>query len=290
MKRTVLAALTACLILASLAGCGTMKTKWRETRKLYREYVNTDPSIDFSDEGISDKGLQRLAALFMPVDERLMGMMRMLGSQDTPPEQEWAQQMLATNDWLSGVAMVDTSGHMMGQVPSASMRPLDFTPLLEQAERYKVRKMGARVATDEMGTVVMVAAPFFKENEWAGLVVAFFDPRNLVRFSPDADALVMVSTEGLVWPGAGGQGESLAALNWAEILKSDVQGDLQAGGGQYVWQARYLGQLELVYLTDAREARAKKPEPKKEPAAPPAPDKQIPSTQPLPTPADPTAP
>ena len=51
------------LCVLSLTGCGTMKTKWRETRKLYREYVNTDPSIDFSDEGISDKGLQRLAAL-----------------------------------------------------------------------------------------------------------------------------------------------------------------------------------------------------------------------------------
>ena len=62
MKRTAIAALAACCLLASLTGCGTMKTKWRETRKLYREYVNTDPSIDFSDEGISDKGLQRLAA------------------------------------------------------------------------------------------------------------------------------------------------------------------------------------------------------------------------------------
>ncbi|MYL82627.1 hypothetical protein GTA51_05690 [Desulfovibrio aerotolerans] len=291
MKRTAIAALAACCLLASLTGCGTMKTKWRETRKLYREYVNTDPSIDFSDEGISDKGLQRLAALFMPVDERLMGMMRALGSQDTPPEQEWAQGLLTSYDWLSGVAMVDTTGQVMGQVPSTSMRPLDFTPLLEQAERYKVRKMGARVVTDEMGTVVMVAAPFFKENEWAGLVVAFFDPRNLVRFSPNADALVITSTEGLVWPGAGGQGEGLAALKWAEILKGEVQGDIQAGGGQYVWQARYVGQLELIYLTDAREARAQKPEPPKNAAPSQAsPDMPIPSTQPLSLPADPSAP
>ena len=66
---------------------------------------------------------------------------------------------------------------------------------------------------------------------------------------------------GLVWSG-GGQGESLAALKWSDILKGEVQGDIRTGGGEYVWQARYLGQIELVYLTDAREVRAAKPEPK----------------------------
>lgn len=257
-----------------------MKTKWRETRKLYREYVNTDPSIDFSDQGISDKGLQRLAALFMPVDERLMGMLRVLGSQDTPPEQEWAQQLLTSYDWISGVAVLDTAGQVQAQVPTVSLRPMDFTPLAEQAERYKVRKMGARVATDEMGTVVMVAAPYFKENEWAGLVVVYFDPRNLVRYSPEPDALTVVSTEGLVWAGASGQGESLAALKWTDILREAVQGDIHVGGGQYAWQARYLGQLQFVYLTDVREARASKPEPKKEAAPQSEPAAAAPAAEP----------
>jgi hypothetical protein len=281
--------MTALLCLVTLTGCGTMKTKWRETRKLYREYINTDPSIDFSDQGISDKGLQRLAALFMPVDERLLAMQRVLGSQDTPPEQEWAQQLLTNHNWLSGVAVVDTAGATLGQVPSVSLRPLDFAPLLEQTERYKVRKMGARVITDEMGTVVMLAAPFFKENEWAGLVVAYFDPRNLVRFSSDPGALVVTSTEGLVWPGSGGQGEAVSALKWTDILKESVQGDVQVGGGQFVWQARYLGQLELIYLTDAREVRAQKPEPKKEAAPEPESPVKIQSVEPLALPADPTA-
>ena len=290
MKRTVIAALAATVCLCTLAGCGTMKTKWRETRKLYREYVNTDPSIDFSDEGISDKGLQRLAALFMPVDERLLAMLRVLGSQDSVPDPEWAQQLLSAHAWLSGVAVIDASGATIGQVPSVAMRPLDFASLLDQADRYKVRKMGARVVTDEMGTVVMVGMPFFKENEWAGLVIVHFDPRNLVRFSPDPDALVVVSTEGLVWPGAGGQGESLAALKWSEILKGEVQGDLHAAGGEYVWQGRFLGQLELVYLTDAREVRARKPEPKKEAAPSPEPEKPLPSTEPMAMPADPANP
>ncbi|BAH75653.1 PDC sensor domain-containing protein [Solidesulfovibrio magneticus] len=290
MKRTVLAAIAAIVCLCILAGCGTMKTQWRETRKLYREYINTDPSIDFSDQGISDKGLQRLAALMMPVDERLLAMLRTLGSQDAAPDPEWAQQLLSANAWLSGIAVVDASGAIVGQVPSTPMRPLDYASLLDMADRYKVRKMGARVVSDEMGTVVMIAMPFFKENEWAGLVVVNFDPRNLVRFSPDPNALVVVSTEGLLWAGGAGQGESLAALKWSDILKGEVQGDIRTGGGEYVWQARYLGQLELVYLTDAREVRAAKPEPKKEAAPAPEPNKALPSTEPLPQPTDLTTP
>ena len=261
MKRTVSAALAALCCLVFLTGCGTMKTTWRDTRKLYRHYINTDPTIDLSDPGIGDKGLQRLAALFMPADEHLLSLLRALGSQDMPPENDWCQQLLTSYDWLSGVAVLDTSGSVLFQAPAVPMRPMDYAGLLEFADRYKIRKMGAQVKTDELGTVVMVAEPYFKNNEWAGLIVAYFDPRNLLRFSPDPGALTVVSTAGLVWAGSGGQGEALASLKWEDILKGAVQGEVSAAGGQYVWQARYLGQLELIYLTDAREARAQKPEP-----------------------------
>jgi len=277
LKRKVSLALTALCCLVLLAGCGTMKTKWRETKKLYREYVNVDPTIDFSAQGISDKGLQRLAALFMPVDERLMGLLRTLGSQDTPPEQEWCQQVLTSNDWLSGVAVVNASGSVQFQSPAVPLRPLDFAGLLEFADRYKTRKFGAQIKTDEFGTVVMVAAPFFKNNEWAGLIVTYFDPRNLLRFSPDANALVVVSTDGLVWPGGNGQGEVLAGLKWAEILKGSVQGEIAAAGSQYLWVARYLGQLELVYLTDARDVRAQQPNPASKPTPEAAPTATAPT-------------
>jgi hypothetical protein len=271
-----LAALCCLVFLTGLTGCGTMKTTWRDTKKLYRTYVNTDPTIDFSDQGITDKGLQRLASLFMPVDERLMSMMRVLGAQDTPPEAEWTQDFLTRHDWLSSVAVLDTSGAVLSQVPAVSMRPLDYAGLLEFSDRYAKRKLGALVKTDELGTVVMVAAPYFKNNEYAGLVVASFDPRNIVRFSPEPGALVIVSTEGLVWGGDGGQGEALAGLKWQDLLKDAVQGEMQVAGGQYAWQARYVGQMELVYLTDVREAKAAKPAPAKPApeAVPPAPDAQ----------------
>lgn len=278
MKRTANAALAALCCLLFLTGCGTMKTTWRDTKKLYRTYINTDPSIDFSDQGITDKGLQRLAALFMPVDERLMGMLRTLGAQDTPPESDWVQQFLSKNDWLLTVAVIDTSGSVVSQAPGVAMRPLDFKGLLDYADRYPERKMGAVVKTDEFGTVVMVGSPYFKNNEYAGLVVAVFDPRTLVKFSPNPGALVVVSTQGLVWGGDGGQGEALAGLKWEDILKGSVQGEMNVAGGDYAWQARYLGQMELVYLTDVREAKAAKP-------AKPKPQEPAPAAQPATAPA-----
>lgn len=273
MKPTLSMALAALCCLAVLTtGCSTMKTTWRSTKKLYREYVNTDPTIDLTNEGIADKGLQRLAALMMPVDERLMQMTRALSCQDTPPESDWPQQLLNSYSWLSGLAVLDASGNVRSQVPSVAMHPLNFAPLLEQADRYKKRQLGATVQNDEFGTVVMVAAPYFENNEWAGLVVAFFDPRTLIGFSPEPGALVVLSTDGSVWPGGSQAGDGLAGLKWNDILKSSVQGDMTVGGASWVWQSRYLGQLNVIYLTDAREARARKPEPKKTetPAAPEA--------------------
>jgi hypothetical protein len=276
LKLKLSAALAAlCCLAVVTTGCSTMKTSWRSTKKLYREYVNTDPTIDLTSEGISDKGLQRLAALFMPVDERILQMTRTLGCQDTPPESDWTQQLLSSYSWLTGVAVLDTSGTVRSQVPSVPMHPLDFAPLLEQADRYKARKQGAAVQHDEFGTVVMVAAPYFENNEWAGLVVAYFDPRTLLGFSPDPGALVVLSTDGTVWPGGAPGGEGLSGLKWDEILKGSVQGEMSVGGVAWVWQSRYLGQLNVIYLTDAREARAQKPEPKK--AETPAPETGTPT-------------
>jgi hypothetical protein len=271
LKRTVSAALAALVCLAVLNGCSTMKTTWRSTRKMYRHYVNTDPTIDLTDQGITDKGLQRLAALFMPVDERLMEMMRTLSCQDTPPEPDWPQQFLAGHSWLSGVAVLDNTGMVRFQAPSTSLRPLDFAPLLEFADRYKLRKQAAAVATDEFGTVVMLAAPYFEHNEWTGLVVAFFDPRNLLHFSPDPTALAVVTSTGQFWPGTSPASEALAGLNWSAVLKGTVQGETAAAGGKWVWVSRYLGQLQLIYLTDVQTTQAVQSAPR-QPATPPAPE------------------
>jgi len=100
-------------------------------------------------------------------------------------------------------------------------------------------------------------------------VVAFFDPRNLMHFSPDPNALAVVTSTGQAWAGASPASESLAGINWSNILKSTVQGDITAAGGKWVWVSRYFGQMQIIYLSDAHVAPAPKSEPK-QPATPPA--------------------
>jgi len=285
LKRTICAALVAIFCCAVLTGCSTMKTTWRSTRKLYRHYVNVDPTIDLSAASGADKGVQQLGALFMPVDEPLMKLTRFLSCQDTPPENDWVQQQLSAFPWLSGLAVLDNTGVVKFQVPSTFMHPLDFAPLLELADRFKDRKLGTVVKTDELGTVVMVGAPYFENNEWVGLIVAFFDPRSLLRFSPDPSALVVLSSDGTIWPGGSEQGSAaLTAVKWNDILKSNVQGEITVGGTSWIWVSRYLGQLHVVYLTNATAARAKKPAPAKDakPAkdAPAAPEPSAAGTAP----------
>jgi hypothetical protein len=153
------------------------------------------------------------------------------------------------------------------------LRQLNFAPLLELADRFKARKLGASVQSDDFGSVVMVAAPYFENNEWTGLVVASFDPRNLLSFSPDPGALTVLSSDGTLWPGGGNQGgEALTGVKWEELLKDSVQGEMSMGGGTLVWLSRYLGQLHVIYLTEVvhESAKAAKAEPKPADAQAPA--------------------
>lgn len=255
MKRILSAALLAILCFVVLSGCSTMKTTWRSTKKLYKKYVNVDPTLDLN-ASIGDKDLQRLGELFMPVDQPLLNLTRDLGCKDTPPENEWVQQLATSHPWLSGVAVVDTAGVVKFQTPSTFLRQMDFGPLLELADRFKARQMGAAIKSDEFGTEVMLAEPYFDNNEWAGMIVAIFDPRSLMRLCPEPSALAVVSSDGTAWPGGSEQSSALAAVKWEEILKSTVQGTMSVAGGSWVWVARNLGQMHVIYLTDAQAAAA----------------------------------
>ena len=209
-----------------------------------------DGTLGWPDEAPFDRILVAAAGPKIPepllaqlADPGRMKLSRVLSCQDTPPENDWVQQLFSSFSWLTGVALVDTSGVAKFQAPASFIRPLDFAPLLELSDRYKARKLGAVVKTDEFGTVVMLAAPYFENNEWTGLIVAFFDPRSLLHFSPDPSALAVVSSDGTAWPGGSEQGASLASIQWDAILKSNVQGEMSAAGGKWIWVSRNLGQL-----------------------------------------------
>lgn len=253
--------MVAALCLGLASGCSSVRETWKDTKKLYKEYVDTDPTVDLTDEGITDPGLQKLARIFSPVDQRLEMFIRVYYTQDTPPEAEWCEQLLRDFPWLSGVAVVNKDGSVRMQHPSFALRQMDFQPILGFEDRYTIRGLAAAVTVDDMGPLIYIGAPFFENNEYAGAIVSWVEPRTLVEASPDPNELVILQPEAVLWPtqsSGEGAGQGLLSANWTELLKTQVQGEVQAGGGRYVWQSRYIGQMPILYMTQApTQAQAK---------------------------------
>ena len=156
------------------------------------------------------------------------------------------------------MALLDTEGIVQAQLPPVSIRPLDFEPLKEYQKRYEIRKMAAHISIDELGPVIYVAMPFYENNNYAGLLVGYFDPRSLLEFCPNPEDLIIISPEGVLWPGGKpGLADALMSYAWSEELRDEVQGEREADGTLYAWQARWIGQLEIVYVTDSSSARKK---------------------------------
>jgi hypothetical protein len=268
-KRVSLALLACALFTAS--GCDTIKPYWKSTRQAYKEYVNVDPTIDLKDTGNPDPSERKLADLFTPVDQRLEFLMRALSAQDTPPTAEWCQSFMDSFPWLSGMALLNESGSVSFKLPAFDIKPVDFTPLMEQDKLYKARKMAAYVATTELGAEVMIAKPLYVENDFKGLLVAHFDPGSLAKFAPEPGKLMMFIPGTVLAAGEdSGAAQTLATLNWKNILKSDVSGEQRLGGVRYLWQSRYLGQISLIYAVSAAAAPAPTPKVEPQPATTPA--------------------
>jgi hypothetical protein len=246
---------TLCLLIAIslLSGCSTFRDTWKDTRSLYKNYVNTDTKVDISCPPSADAAQLKLAKLFMPVDENLEKLLRLFSAQDIMPPADWCRDLMGIYPWLAGVAVISDSGQILSKYPEADLIPTNFDPLLEQKARYQVRKMAGQVDVTELGALVYIATPLFKENEWSGILVAYFDPRSLVKLSPNPADLFIVASEGVLWEGGDpAAAKTLAAAKWADTLKGDICGTVSSNGGQYIWQARYIGNKPIIYLTNAK--------------------------------------
>ena len=268
MLKRVLPVMLACALLAA-AGCDTMKSSWKGTKKMYKEYVNVDPRIDLKDPGISDPSLQKLANLFTPVDERLEYLLRDLSARDMPPDREWCEAFAAHYAWLSGLAVLSSSGATTFKLPPFGLKAVNLAPMMEFENIYKKRRMAAVVATGDLGAEIVVAQPLYTNNDFQGLLVAHFDSGSLAKFSPDPDQLFILAHGAVVWPGGDpATAKALSALDWKKILSGNVFGEVALGQTKYLWQSRYVAQTQIIYIVSAVIAPAKgKPV---EPAAPKA--------------------
>ncbi|GFK94584.1 hypothetical protein NNJEOMEG_02431 [Fundidesulfovibrio magnetotacticus] len=269
MSKRVFLVLLACALFA-LPGCDTVKPYVKSSKRFYKDWINTDPTIDLQNPGISDPSVRKLANLFTPVDERMEFLVRSLSAQDLPPNEEWCQGLMEAFPWLSGVAVLTDSGSVALKLPSFSMKAVDFAPLMDLGSRYKERKMAAYVAASELGAEVMIAKPLYIDSEFKGVLVAHFDMGALTKLSPEPGQLMVLTPGSVLWGGDDtAAAETLAKLNWKNLLKSEVTGEYKIGGTSYLWQARFLAQERLVYAVAAAKPEPKqaKPEPQPTPKA-----------------------
>lgn len=232
-------------VLLSTAGCVEVV---KESKKVYREYVDSAPPIKLESEKAETDGTTKLARLFSPVDERLHDLLQTLDHQDSFPMEDWPDWVLKKYDWISGIAAVTKAGDVLFEKPGESIKEAHYTLLLPDTEKTFEKKIRSDVDQTPFGAEVYLGGPFYKDNEWQGLLVARFDFRSLVKFSESPDELMVISDKGVLWPGQNFDVQELSDLPWTEVLKDRVSGKVSVNGRGYRYISRYLGQMKLVYV------------------------------------------
>jgi len=278
MHKRICLVVLACAVFAA-SGCDTVKPYWKSTKSFYKSYINTDPVVTMKDDTSAGPSERKLADLLMPVDARLEYLLRTISSQDVPPDADWCRAFLNIYPWVSGVAVLDPSGAVV-QGARVSPKEVSFEPLRAFDKRFKDHQMAAAVVANDLGNEVLLGKPLSVDGEDKGLLVVYFDPANLAKFSPDPGSLIMFIPGApplIVGDVSGGQ--ALAGQNWKSILASNVSGEMTAGGTSYLWQSRYVAQLNLVYAVARTSAPAKGVKPVAPNSAPPAAQSPQPATQ-----------
>ncbi len=254
MRRLILLAALAAYAV-SLAGCGqTTKNVWKDTRKYYREYLNTPATLAFESAG-AEPAEERLAKVFLPVGLALESFRRDLQGQDSFPQEGWAEGMLSKYPWLDGIAVISPEMTTYLQVPGFTMKPLDFAPLFVEDAARAARELRGTAQDTPLGPEVLVGNPFFANNEFKGLVIAYFDPRKLVSsLCPDPARLVMLDGSMLLWSGHYViDATPLQGVDWDAALVSDSSGTAKNSIGEFLWVVKYLGAMPLVFAATVDE-------------------------------------
>lgn len=243
---------TLCILAALFsAGCSSnqsVKSAWKGTRGMWYTYMSPPASIDYDEKGALDVLDLALATRMMEIDIQLSQLERVMSNADKPPTGEWIQAFFARFPWVSGFAGVKADGTIIGQEPSVPLKPLDFTPLLEEDAKQNLRALRGYVQDTPMGAEIFLAAPLYDAQDFLGVVAAHFDMHSLMKYANNPSDLVILSPEVVLWSGQREGGSSpLTSVNWKEVVTKSTSGTVNVGGGNYYWVVRYLGNQPLIF-------------------------------------------
>lgn len=246
------------LLLAFSVFCGCTawqptKEVWKTTKELWYDYVSPPASVDYGDKGsVAPEGLA-LSSAIMGIDSELGRLERVMQNADRPPTQEWLSGLFSSFPWLNGFAGVKYDGTILGQEPPNSLKQLDFIPLLYEDKKQSSRALRADVQPGPLGPEVMLATPLYDGVDFLGIVVAYFDMRSLMRFSNQANDIVVLAPSALLWPGKYDFASTpLAGVEWNKVVRESTAGTCSNNAGTFYYMVRYLGNLPMIFAIPAK--------------------------------------
>jgi hypothetical protein len=230
-----------------------VRSTWDKTADLYRTYIYPKPELDLQrSEGLSSKE-KTLAMQFSAMDQQLELLMRTLAPQDTFPSSAWFNEIINRFPWLTAIMVLDTRGRILTRHPDSPLKHIQVEPLLEREWSLMERDLQGFTQDTPLGPELIVAGPFFRDGVWQGLLVAHFDPRSLIRFAPSPDNIILLTSEMLLWSGLDQKATGeLTKMSWEDILKHRIGGRLSTENNTFVWIARPIGSLRLIYAVAAK--------------------------------------
>jgi hypothetical protein len=254
-----------CAVLLN-TGCSpnqTVKNTWKGTKNLWYSYVNTPAEIDYDDAGKMPEYETRFAGAMMGADLQLRALERAMQNADKPPTPEWLNAFFTQFPWVHGIIGLNGEGGVVGQA-GEEKDYLDFGPLLEQDPKQNLRDLRGYVQDTAHGPELMLGVPLYDGADFLGVVVAYFDMPSLMRYSDNAEELVVSSPAGLLWPGRYGEGSSLEGRDWEKIVRGQSGGSVSGGSGTFIWISRFLGNYPLIFATLKSDPKSPPPAAKEE--------------------------
>lgn len=215
-----------------------------------KEFVNPDPTVETDRFPLEDPNQEKLARLFTSVDNSLGSMARFLSDQDLYPQMDWVEIFFLRYPWVHSLIIVDADGWMLDRFPEDPIKRIG-QPLVYEA-KWRETFLQTVVDHPELGPEFYIGTPWFQDADFAGLIIASFDPRVLFNFCPQPDQLVLIQPGGGAWT----MDKSLditplQELPWEEILEDEVQGQVEVGGRHWTWIVRYVSDDPYIYAVES---------------------------------------
>jgi hypothetical protein len=78
-----------------------------------------------------------------------------------------------------------------------------------------------------------------------------------MRLCPDPKALIIIHPGHNVWSlGADVDKKAMLDVDWEDMLKDEVHGQIRVGNRYYIWLSRYVGKDQYVYATESVDPNA----------------------------------